>query len=87
MLPAVVQAQSYTNQLRHLGLHDQPNATITITNYTGPGGAVTIPSTINNLPVTSIGHEAFYELPKPDQRHDPKQRHQHRGRCVRWLHA
>ena len=31
------------------------NGTITITGYTGPGGAVTIPSTINGLPVTSIG--------------------------------
>ena len=30
------------------------NGTITITEYTGPGGAVTIPSTINGLPVTSI---------------------------------
>jgi hypothetical protein len=35
------------------------NGTITITKYTGPGGAVTIPSTINGLPVTSIGDSAF----------------------------
>ena len=35
------------------------NGTITITGYTGPGGAVTIPSTINGLPVTSIGNYAF----------------------------
>ena len=35
------------------------NGTITITGYTGPGGAVTIPSTINGLPVTSIGDRAF----------------------------
>jgi pimeloyl-ACP methyl ester carboxylesterase len=33
---------------------------ITITGYTGPGGAVTIPSVITNLPVTSIGADAFY---------------------------
>ena len=33
--------------------------TITITGYTGPGGAVTIPSTINGLSVTSIGDQAF----------------------------
>ena len=35
------------------------NGTITITGYTGSGGAVTIPSEINNLPVTSIGEAAF----------------------------
>jgi BspA type Leucine rich repeat region (6 copies) len=34
--------------------------TITITGYTGPGGYVTIPSTINGLPVTSIGDDAIY---------------------------
>jgi len=33
---------------------------ITITGYTGAGGAVTIPGTINGLPVTSIGNYAFY---------------------------
>jgi hypothetical protein len=32
------------------------NGTITLTGYTGPGGAVTIPSAINGLPVTSIGN-------------------------------
>jgi len=36
------------------------NGTITITKYTGPGGAVAIPSTVNGLPVTSIGTNAFY---------------------------
>jgi len=35
--------------------------TITITGYTGSGGAVTIPSTTNGLPVTSIGDGAFYD--------------------------
>lgn len=35
-------------------------ATITITGYTGPGGAVTIPDTIQGLPVVSIGDRAFY---------------------------
>jgi hypothetical protein len=34
---------------------------ITITFYTGPGGAVTIPGEIANLPVTSIGTRAFYQ--------------------------
>lgn len=50
-LPAVVQAQfTFTTN----------NGAITITGYTGPGGVVTIPSTINFLPVTSIGDWAFY---------------------------
>ena len=33
--------------------------TITITGYTGPGGNVTIPSTINGMPVTTIGNDTF----------------------------
>jgi hypothetical protein len=50
-LPAVVEAQfTYTIN----------NGTVTITGYTGPGGAVVIPSTINGLPVTTIGNFAFY---------------------------
>jgi hypothetical protein len=50
MLPAVVQAQfTYVTN----------NGTITITGYTGSGGAVTIPDTTNGLPVTSIGDWAF----------------------------
>ena len=49
--PAVVEAQfTYTTN----------KGTITITGYTGPGGTVTIPSTITGLPVTSIGTNAFY---------------------------
>src|SRR5208283_3060786 len=35
------------------------NGSITITGYTGSGGAVTIPGTIDGLPVTSIGNSAF----------------------------
>ena len=50
VLPAVVQAQFNYKTV---------GGTITITKYTGTGGAVTIPSTINNLPVTSIGTNAF----------------------------
>lgn len=38
------------------------NGEITITKYTGPGGDVTIPSTIHGLPVTCIGREAFRGL-------------------------
>jgi hypothetical protein len=49
-LPAVGQAQfTYTTN----------DGTITITGYTGAGGAVIIPSTIDGLPVTSIGFNAF----------------------------
>ena len=49
-LPAAVQAQfTFTTN----------NGAITITKYTGPGGAVTIPSTTNGLPVTTIGQSAF----------------------------
>ena len=35
------------------------NGSITITGYTGPGGAVTVPSEIDCLPVTRIGLAAF----------------------------
>ena len=35
------------------------NGTITITGYTGPGGSVTIPATLNGLPVTRIADFAF----------------------------
>jgi BspA type Leucine rich repeat region (6 copies) len=35
------------------------NGTITITAYTGPGGAVVIPATTNGLPVVSVGSSAF----------------------------
>src|SRR5688572_18487691 len=50
-LPAVVQAQfNYWTE----------NGAITITGYTGPGGALAIPATINGLPVTRIGNYAFY---------------------------
>jgi hypothetical protein len=36
------------------------NGSLTITGYTGPGGAVTIPDMLNGLPVTAIGDNAFY---------------------------
>jgi hypothetical protein len=52
MLPAtIVQAQF---------LFITNNGTIAITGYIGPGGAVDIPGTINDLPVVSIEDEAFY---------------------------
>src|SRR5581483_1251981 len=37
------------------------NGEITITGYTGSGGAVTIPGTINGLSVSSIRYKAFYQ--------------------------
>ena len=51
-LPTVVQAQ--------FNFTTNNNGTITITGYIGSGGAVTIPDTINGLPVTSIGDYAFF---------------------------
>jgi hypothetical protein len=52
MLPSDVKGLdfAYTNN----------NGSITITGYTGPGGAVAIPATITGLPVTSVGNGAFY---------------------------
>jgi Tfp pilus assembly pilus retraction ATPase PilT len=49
-LPAVVHAQ-FT--------FATSNGAVTITGYTGSGGDVTIPDTVNFLPVTSIGDTAF----------------------------
>jgi len=48
------QAQDFT--------YTNVNGTITITGYTGPGGAVTIPSTIDGVSVTAIGDYVFYNL-------------------------
>ena len=51
-MSATAQTQfSYTND----------NGRIAITKYTGSGGAVIIPDTIDGLPVTHIGNSAFYE--------------------------
>jgi BspA type Leucine rich repeat region (6 copies) len=52
VLPVTTQAQ-FTVSTNNDG-------TINISGYTGPGGAVAIPDTISNLPVTSIGDSAFY---------------------------
>ena len=49
-LPAAVHAQ-FTYRTNH--------GTITITGYTGSGGAVVIPSSTNGYPVASIGDSAF----------------------------
>ncbi|MGA2248088.1 MAG: leucine-rich repeat protein [Verrucomicrobiota bacterium] len=52
-LPAAVQAQF---------IFTTNNGTITITQYTGSGGDVTIPDTINGLPVTTVGQTSFYQV-------------------------
>jgi hypothetical protein len=53
VLPVVVQGQfTYTTN----------KGAITITEYTGSGGAVTIPDAANGYPVTRIGRTAFYNL-------------------------
>lgn len=49
--PAAVQALDFA--------YTTNNVTVTITGYTGPGGAVTIPGTIDGLPVTRINGSAF----------------------------
>ncbi len=42
-----------------LAAHAQFTSAVTITGYTGPGGAVEIPTNINGLTVTAIGEGAF----------------------------
>src|SRR5207248_8206292 len=51
VLAGEMQAQDFT--------YTNTNGTITITGYTGPGGNVVIPDTIDALPVTSIGDGAL----------------------------
>ena len=50
-VPAVAQAQF---------AYSVNNGAVTITGYTGPGGAVVIPSEVNSLPVSGIGDWAFF---------------------------
>jgi hypothetical protein len=51
--PSALQAQDYEYETNADGL------SVTIVNYTGPGGDVTIPGVIAGLPVTSIGEKSF----------------------------
>ena len=53
--PAATQAQNYDYETNADGL------SVTITAYLGPGGNVTIPSTIAGLPVNNIAEKAFEE--------------------------
>jgi hypothetical protein len=59
-VPAAVQAQSGDGYGYRINAGN--TNTITITNYTGSGGAVTIPTNINGLLVTGIGTNAFANL-------------------------
>jgi hypothetical protein len=54
-LPLAAQAQDFSYTIY--------NGTVTITEYIGPGGAVTIPDTITNFPVVSIAAGAFMGNP------------------------
>jgi hypothetical protein len=60
-LPAVMQGQTYTNNYGIWNYTDNGDGTATITGYTGSIGTVTLPSTISNLTVTTIGDEAFID--------------------------
>src|SRR5205085_7790405 len=51
LLPAVGSAQDYT--------YTTNDGAIAITRYTGPGGIVTVPGTIDGLPVVSLGPNVF----------------------------
>jgi hypothetical protein len=55
LLPCPVQALDFT--------YTNYEGAVTITGYTGPGGNVTVPSTIEGLPVKAIGDHAFYYVP------------------------
>ena len=57
LLSAVLLALSDKGQAQFT--YKTNNGAITITGYTGSGGNVTIPDTINELPVAVIGHDAF----------------------------
>jgi hypothetical protein len=54
---------AYTTAVQAQFNYETNNGTITITEYTGPGGDVVIPGTINGLPVTRISAGAFAYTP------------------------
>jgi hypothetical protein len=51
--PSAAQGQDYQYTIT--------NSVVTITRYTGAGGDVTIPSTLDGFPVTTIGNQAFMD--------------------------
>jgi BspA type Leucine rich repeat region (6 copies) len=55
VIPATIKADQYGDFS-----YSTVGTNVTITGYTGPGGTITIPNTISNMPVTSIGDRAFY---------------------------
>lgn len=62
LLPVIASAQfEYSTNFTYITSNAiiTTNGSITITNYTGQGGAVTIPNTISGYPVTEIGPGAF----------------------------
>jgi hypothetical protein len=54
--PAAVEGQSGSGNGFDYTINPDDTNTITITNYTGPGGAVIIPTNINGFTVTRIGN-------------------------------
>ncbi|HRZ56666.1 MAG TPA: leucine-rich repeat domain-containing protein, partial [Candidatus Paceibacterota bacterium] len=58
LLPLLLLILSATVRGAHFN-YSVSEGKVTITKYTGPGGAVTIPDTIESLPVTGIGEYAF----------------------------
>jgi len=56
--PVAVQGQDLQN---YDYVTNADGATITITGYSGPGGAVSIPASLIGLPVTGIGDNAFQD--------------------------
>jgi len=54
-LPVAVQADLYQSPF----YYTTSNGMVTITGYTGSGGAITITNSISGLPVTSVGYQTF----------------------------
>jgi hypothetical protein len=60
LLPAILAVPAVT-EAQFTFTTNTANHTIVISQYTGSGGAVVIPSTLGGLPVTTIGNTAFEE--------------------------
>jgi hypothetical protein len=64
-IPALILLAFVSQAQCQYGYSTNADGTLTITNYTGSGGAVNIPTNINGRIVTGIGADAFYRNPKP----------------------